>query len=305
MAFAYKSDNHMPCYSPVTGYFGKAVNPKTGRRPLVFNISQSFSGIPIHLPCGKCIGCRLERSRQWAVRIEHERKMHQESAFVTLTYAEKHLPENMSLRVRDLQLFMKRLRDKREQSLRFYACGEYGETTRRPHYHVLLLNTCFSDQKFYKQSMCGKYPLYVSAELRSLWPVGDHYIGAVTFESAAYCARYVTKKILGDGAAAHYQGRTPEFCCMSRNPGIGATWVAKYGNEAFRSDSVISNGHEAGVPRYYQNILQKNDPKLYEKNKRKRLRRAARDPDKNNVDRRIVKEVHTHLVMSKYERKEI
>lgn len=290
----------MPCYHPVTGYYGKSVNPKTGRRPLVFNISQAFSGVKIDLPCGKCIGCRLERSRQWAVRIMHEKRIHEESAFLTLTYNDQNLPHGGTLVLRDLQLFMKRLRKKRETGLRFYACGEYGETSCRPHYHVLLLNTSFTDMRHYKKS--GNFDLYVSAELSSLWTAGEHWIGNVTFESAAYVARYVTKKITGPMAEGHYQGRAPEFVCMSRRPGIGYGWFQQFQQEAYRSDSVIMNGKECKIPRYYDTKFEVVDGKRFERIKGKRRRKAMQDPDRKNVDRRRVKEIVTSRAVDVYGR---
>lgn len=237
----------MPCYGPLTAYYGKDVSPN-GKRPLVFDERKAHSGVPVRIPCGRCIGCKLERSRQWAVRCMHEKRMHSQSAFVTATYEK--LPEGGTLVKRDLQLFMKRLRKRRPAGLRFFACGEYGETTQRPHYHVLLLNTSFPDQKVYKKSAAGEQ-MYTSAELEEVWGNGLCVVAGVTFDSCAYVARYVTKKITGEQAAAHYGGRLPEFTVMSRRPGLGVSYLEKYGPEIYEHDSVVQGGREVAIPRFY------------------------------------------------------
>lgn len=239
----------MPCYAPLIAYYGAELT-KNGKRGLVFDSRASFSGLPVKIACGQCIGCRLERSRQWAVRCVHENKMHDVSCFVTLTYDDDHLPNGGTLVKRDLQLFMKRLRKSRDEKIRFYACGEYGDRTNRPHYHLLLFGCHFPDRRLRKRSAGGN-DCYDSAELAGLWPAGQNLIGEVTFESAAYVARYVMKKVTGEYAEWHYGGREPEFTLMSRRPGIGATWLEEYGAETYRHDSCIVRGKEVKPPRYY------------------------------------------------------
>lgn len=278
----------MPCYHPLTGYFGKDADPVTGRRPIVFNKLQSHSGVPLRLPCGQCIGCRLERSRQWAMRCMHEKRMHGASAFLTLTYSDGNIPELGSLSKRDLQLFMKRLRKKMGAGIRFFACGEYGETTLRPHYHVLLLNACFTDMK--KYSARSENSMYVSAELDGLWTNGCSLIGEVTFDSCAYVARYCLKKVTGKGAADHYMGREPEFTVMSRRPGIGYSYYEKYRDEAYKHDSVIVNGFEVGLPRYYDTKYEITNAEHLEKLKVLRRRRALDKRLDNTPERRRARE---------------
>lgn len=285
----------MPCYGPLTAYYAKEVNP-TGRRSLVFDQRASHSGVPIRLPCGQCIGCRLERSRQWAVRCLHENKCHDESCFLTLTYDDDNLPEMGSLVKRDLQLFMKRMRKARSDTLRFFACGEYGETTDRPHYHVLLFGTNFGDRRAYKRSKSGEQ-LYTSAELESLWPAGLSSIGAVSFESAAYVARYVLKKVSGPLADGHYAGREPEFVNMSRRPGIGAPWLSRFGSEVYKSDSVIVRGVEARPPRFYDNKYELVDPvRMQEIVKARRVTGKLFDPENASRRRRTREVVKTAQV---------
>lgn len=284
----------MPCYGPLTAFYAKEVNP-TGKRSLVFNPTLSHSGIPIKLPCGQCIGCRLERSRQWAVRCLHENKCHDSSAFLTLTYDDEHLPQGATLVKRDLQLFMKRIRKSRTNTLRFFACGEYGETTLRPHYHVLLFGTDFGDKRFYKEKAGEK--LYTSAELDDIWSMGRTAIGAVSFESAAYVARYVLKKVTGESADWHYSGRVPEFVNMSRRPGIGATWLSRYGSEVYTHDSVIVRGIEARPPRFYDNRYELVDPaKMQEIVKSRRVTGKLFDPENSSRRRRTREVVKTAQV---------
>lgn len=301
VVFAYKSDQWVACYHPIRGYYGRSVNPDTGSRPIVFNVNQSFSGIPLDIPCGQCIGCRLERSRQWALRIMHEKRLHAESAFLTLTYSPVNLPRNGSLVVRDLQLFMKRLRKRRPTGLRFFACGEYGEHTLRPHYHVLLLNTCFPDQRVWKQS--GRHQSYVSVELGDLWMHGDHLIGDVTFQSAGYVARYCTKKVTGPAAEAHYGDRCPEFVVMSRKPGIGFPWFEKFYKEAYKADSAIVDGKEVRLPRFYDTKFEDVDADTFEVIKKARRRAALRlGREDNTPERRRVRERFEELKLARFSR---
>lgn len=236
----------MPCYGPLAAYYPKSDAPT---KRLVFKKADSETGIAIMVPCGKCIGCKLEHSRQWAIRCMHEKRMHTHSAFLTLTYSNDRLPRGGTLLKRDLQLFMKRYRKIAGNGVRFFACGEYGEKTNRPHYHVLLLNTDFMDRRLIKSG--SQYPLFTSVVLSQLWTAGSHAIGDVNFESAAYVARYCTKKITGPKAADHYKGREPEFLVMSRRPGIGTTYISKYQSEMYTHDNVIVNGVASSLPRFY------------------------------------------------------
>lgn len=208
--------------------------------------------------CGQCIGCRLEYSRQWAVRIMHEASMHEWNSFVTLTY--KEVPADGSLDYRDFQRFMRRLRKQRGYA-RFFACGEYGEMGGRPHFHAVLFGVRFGDAEYLGKGESGA-KLYRSAELSSLWPLGHASVGEVTFESAAYVARYVVKKVTGAGAVAYYGGRVPEFARMSLRPGIGARWLRKFWSDVFPEGKVVSRGHVANAPRYYRKKFAERFPLL-------------------------------------------
>lgn len=231
-------------------------------------------GDAISLPCGQCVGCRLERSRQWAVRCVHESKMHEFNCFITLTYSPEFLPENENLQYSDFQKFMKRLRKEFSAvRIRFYMCGEYGEHTGRPHYHACLFGVDFADKKPLSKTSSG-HLIYQSAVLDKLWPFGHASVGALTFESAAYCSRYIMKKVLGPSADEAYRfvnqstgeifQRVPEFTKMSLKPGIGRPFYDKFCSDMFPHDRVVVRGSVSKPPRYYAKIYAKDNPLMWE-----------------------------------------
>ncbi|AXL15266.1 replication initiator protein [Microviridae sp.] len=253
----------MPCFNPLRGWRSKTVNP-SGKRSIVFNRNQGYDDLVIELPCGQCIGCRLERSRQWAIRCLHEASLYDDNCFLTLTYSDVNLPIDGSLNKEHFQKFMKRLRKKYPRlpgnTIRYFHCGEYGEKLNRPHYHACLFNIDFTDKVLWKNK--NGFKLYTSESLSQLWPYGYCIIGNVTFESAAYVARYIMKKITGDQANDHYQGRSPEYITMSRRPGIGKAWYDKFKDDLFPHDKCIINGKETTIPKFYYNLLELDDSKL-------------------------------------------
>lgn len=201
------------------------------------------------------MGCRMDRAKDWGVRIKHEASLHAQSSFLTLTYSDDKLPSDGSLSVRECQLFIKRLREKIAPTrVRFYLCGEYGDQLARPHYHVILFGYDFADKTKWRKSASG-HMLFRSKLLESLWVSGHSEIGAVTAQSGAYVARYCLKKITGAPAGGHYSGRTPEFALMSTRPGIGAGWFNRYESDAFPSAFLIVDGKKVAVPRYYKGKL--------------------------------------------------
>lgn len=217
--------------------------------------------------------CRLAYSREWAIRMTHEQAMHAASCFLTLTYDDEHLPPYGQLVKRDLQLFFKRLR-KSVGPFRYVACGEYGELRRRPHFHVALFGLDFRADRLLRGQGIQGDELFESATLASVWTQGQHMIGALTFESAAYIARYITKRVSGPGvsplplACDRDTGElvmpNPEFLLCSRRPGIGDAWFRKY----FRSDVfphgrvITAQGTPAPVPRFYKEKLNFMDKAL-------------------------------------------
>lgn len=251
----------------------------------------------LEVPCGQCIGCRLERSRQWAIRCIHEAQLHEKNCFITLTYAPEHLPSPPTLDVRDFQLFMKRLRKRFGKGVRFFHCGEYGEQYGRPHYHACLFNFDFPDKKLWRTS--NGFNIYTSSILEELWPFGFSTIGDVTFESAAYVARYIMKKVTGKNADEHYENvdpltgevylAKPEYITMSRRPGIASGWFEKYASDVYPSDAVVVRGREMRPPRYYDNKLKSIAPLDYEEIQHQRYLDAQKHLDNNTKDRLYVR----------------
>lgn len=258
-------------------------------------------GPPVDLPCGQCIGCRLERSRQWAVRMCHEAQLYDDNCFITLTYSPENVPPDGSLNIKHFQDFMKRLRSRFPgKRIRFFHCGEYGERFSRPHYHACLFGFDFPDKVFYRESEAGGR-LYTSAVLESLWRFGFCPIGDFSFESAAYVARYVTKKVTGAAADDHYwrvndvTGEAyqvaPEYCTMSRRPGIGAEWFERFSGDVFPRDEVVSRGFVSKPPRYYDELFGELDAVALEDVKSRRVLRARDYADNNTPERLFVREV--------------
>lgn len=284
----------MPCYSPLRGFRAKAKS-ESGKRAIVFNRADGFVDMPVEVPCGRCIGCRLEYARQWAIRCVHEASMHKENSFVTLTYSEEFVPYGYTLVKKDFQDFMKRLRWHTDKKIRFYACGEYGDDL-RPHYHACLFGYWPEDSKFLKLQENG-HKLFTSKTLEGIWGKGFAPFGSVTFESAGYCARYICKKITGEKAKESYwrldektgvlHQVAAEFALMSRRGGIGKSWIDKYGLEVYAHDSVIVNGREVLPPKYYDEQLSEDE---LERVKAARVRGMLSNPEERTMVRLRVRE---------------
>lgn len=282
----------MVCYKPMHGWLAKGA-VAAGNRSFTMSRKNAYIDRPMSVPCGSCIGCRLDRSRNWAIRCMHEASLYQDNVFITLTYAPKYVPADGSLDLTHWQKFMKRLRKRFGRGIRFYMCGEYGEKLQRPHYHALLFNFDFPDKEYFSSS--NGHKLFTSKILDEIWGMGHCLIGSVTFESAAYVARYVMKKQFGRSAARYYCDpdgvlRTPEFNTMSRRPGIGADWFKKYQSDVFPHDRVIKDGFPLKPPRYYDLALKKTDPEKYENVKDKRVLNALKNAGNSTPDRLAVRE---------------
>lgn len=234
------------------------------------------------------------------MRIVHESQLHDENCFVTLTYDDAHLPRGGSLDVGHYQKFMKRLRKKfSDRKIRYYHCGEYGDQLERPHYHACLFGLRFPDQQLLKEGN-GNF-LFISETLQQLWPYGFSTVGELTFESAAYVARYCLKKITGFGAHDHYQKcdpRTgelvevlPEYVTMSRRPGIGAEWYKKYSGDLWPRDEapIPGRGVVKKVPRYYSDLLEKVDPVLFAEIKKRREKFRVENAEEYSAERLMAK----------------
>lgn len=288
----------MACFHPAKAWW-KVGGGITFNRRLAYSDRGELS-----VPCGQCIGCRLSKARDWETRLYHEGQQHERSSFVTLTFSDEHLPPDMSVSVRDLQLFMKRLR-KRNPGVRFFACGEYGDANFRPHYHLILFGKEFSDQTPWRKTGSG-HVVYRSAELEALWPFGHAEVGTVTPQSCGYVARYCIKKVNGEKAKSYYRrihpetgeiiDVRPEFIVMSRRPGIGGAWFDKHSRDAFPSDFVVVDGKKRAVPAYYTKKLDDLSSAVI---KGARKRNAAKHAD-NNTPARL--EVREEVVQRRIER---
>lgn len=269
------------CDYPLKGFRTSALGGGSGA--LTFNPLKAINSTnPVLVGCGRCTGCRIQKAQEWAIRCTHEASMYDANSFITLTYADENLPDNYSVSVREWQLFMKRLRFVYPEKIRFFACGEYGEKTFRPHYHALIFNCEFNDKSYYKTERDNK--LYTSTALSTLWPYGLATLGDVTYQSAAYVTRYVMKKMVGDKADEHYWRYNPvtgqnvrqatEFAVMSRRPGIGSSWFDKWKADAFPSDFVIVDGVKKPVPEFYtKKLLEEEQEQIKRRRKRDGIKR--------------------------------
>lgn len=261
----------MPCYHPLRAWRAKREGPE-GQRGITFSLNNASVTEPVTVPCGKCIGCRLLKSRGWSLRCQHEASLHLLNCAITLTYKDDKV---LSLSKRDFQLFMKRLRKFIEPvRISYYACGEYGEARGRPHYHALLFGMDFLDKKAWKSGTAGSEQ-FVSPTLDKLWPHGYATVGNVSPQSAAYVCGYVRKKLWKVPDAVDEDGvissREPEFHLMSVRPAIGKAWIQKFLPDVYPDDFCVSSGKEVAVPRYYDSQLKDRDPTLYAAIKAERL----------------------------------
>lgn len=286
----------MSCYSPLRAYRRESGDVAFFEGPRDLGT--------LELPCGRCVGCRLARASSWALRCQHEAQLYSMNAFVTLTYDDAHLPQYGSLCYADVQRFLKRLRRSTRGieagpngrfPVRFFCAGEYGETSYRPHYHLLLFNYWFRDSERFGEDT------FRSSALERLWPLGQSIIGSVTPASVAYVARYSLKKVYGRAAGEFYSWvdkRTgevcecvPEFCVPSRRPGIGAWWYEKYRSDVLPRDYVVSEGRKHKVPRYYLNKFAAEDAVAADDVKAARLDALAKMPlSEKTPERRRVRE---------------
>lgn len=229
------------------------------------------------LPCRQCIGCRLEKSRQWATRLMHEAELHEKACFLTLTYDDNHVPENGSLSKHHWSKFIDDLRARCDYygkgKLKYFGVGEYGDKTQRPHYHAAVFGPfgCYGedDQRTEEEPARSGDPQFSHADFAAVWPYGLHRFSELSFESAAYVARYCLKKISGASASAHYGVRTPEF--QRQSQGLGKGHVTKWVSDIYPGDQVVLPGRGSFMPPpYYDRILERVDPALFERVKKAR-----------------------------------
>lgn len=272
----------MACLKPNHAYKSSLVSKTTGKnKVIVVDTDEAYKliakGVDVFpVRCGQCIGCRLDNAREWATKMMCEYQLHDESIFLTLTYDDEHLPEDGSLHPEHLSSFIKNLRRQIEYhqgdiKIRFYGCGEYGDQYSRPHFHVIIFGWRPSDGRRYSDK------LYTSRFIEKIWKRGWCPYGNVTFESCAYVARYVTKKVTGKMADFYYDGLEPEFARMSRRPGIGKGFFEKYQSQLIRDDYiVVRDGIKVPLPRYFNKIFEEYYPSKYEEIKSQRNEQRER-----------------------------
>lgn len=275
----------MVCYNPlIAAYqpFAVARKKDTGEKVPLYKVIgpyNSFSKEKQDLfdsdrenfrryPCNSCIGCKEDRSRVWAARCVLEASLYDENCFITLTFNNDNLQDD-SLHKDDFVKFMKRLRKKFGEGIRFFHCGEYGSKKLRPHHHAILFNFDFPDKELFKYDYDRKIALYTSPSLQKLWPFGFSTIGECNFETCAYVARYVTKKTCAD---SDYEGIEPEYISMSRMPGIANEWFKKYHADVYSIDRlIVSRNINLKPPRYFDKLYDSIASKDFERIKEERV----------------------------------
>lgn len=250
----------------------------------------------LRVPCGKCLGCTLDYSRSWADRCLLEMLYHDDNWFLTLTYDDEHLPRTYTadwdtgeiiapaatLVKRDFQLFVKRLRKAYGDGIRYFAAGEYGSKTFRPHYHAIFFGLPLDDLEPIGSTSRGDV-LYQSPKLNRVWsdingnPIGFVTIGAVTWSSCAYVARYVVKKAKGQDSQFYRSlNMQPEFTLMSRAQGIGKQYYLDHPelwDYNYINVKTETGGKQIVPPSYYFRLLEIDNPERYRelKNNRKNI----------------------------------
>lgn len=272
----------MRCTSPRTVGFladGKTItwSPKT--------FSKEFS--TFQLPCSKCLACRLDYARQWAVRCVHESQMHPKNSFITLTYNDENLGDN-KLDYVDFQKFMKKLRKLTNEPIGMFVTGEYGEKSKRKHWHAILFGWEPPDLKHKFTTPRGDKN-YSSETLDKLWGLGDTIIGSVTVESAGYCARYAAKKLSHGKDSEH--NLHPISKKSSKNA-IGKKWLEQNWPDIFlHGKCILMDGQQAPVPRYYEKWFKENHPEGWKhyvtQTKLKIIEEATAKEEKLNAQEKI------------------
>lgn len=257
----------MACTNPSSGWFSAVINP-TGKRSVTFSAQDGLLDRPVDVPCGKCTGCKADQSLWWSIRAYHESQLHDANCFLTLTYDDEHLPSDGLVHKEDLQKFFKRLRHK--YKVRYIACGEYGETTRRPHFHALIFGQDFNHAR-YRVDIDDTQ--YTHTQLRDIWGMGHVSIAPCSFASIMYVCGYVHKKIGSD---------EDTYFCSSRRPnGIGHEWLNRYWDDLRRTGTCTIEGQEFAIPPRY--LVWKEDQFKEVKKLRKEYAVKAKESIAGNI----------------------
>lgn len=247
------------------------------------------------LPCGRCLECRLEYSRQWANRCMLEAASFPDNWFITLTYDDEHLPLNdfhyPTLVKNELSNFMKSLRAYYKyhynfDNIRFFGCGEYGGKYGRPHYHSILFNFPVYDLEFLYEKNGHAY--FNSPSIDKIWNKGFVVFTDVSWDTCAYVARYVVKKAKGENEFAYKDlAIQPEYCRMSRVPGIAKTYFDSHKDMIYKFDKLTIPGVGPVRPsHYYDKLFDIDNPvRMYElKDLRCKVAQARVDLELSQTD---------------------
>lgn len=287
----------MTCYKPLKGFvIGTKPNGKKDLKIVSFDVdhlikvSSGYQGVVnknihskhltddvyeyVQIPCGQCIGCRIKYSKDWATRMMCELPYHDCACFITLTYNDEHLPlvesvdestgeivPRATLVKRDLQLFTKRLcKHFGYRKIRYYAVGEYGDKSSRPHYHAIIFGEDFAKDRYQYATSIDGFAYYRSTTLEKLWPFGYSMVCDVSYTTCAYVARYVTKKRKGQEAKWYeLLNIQPEFSNMSRRPGIGRQYYDEHKQDIYNRCEMFFQGMKGGIkvrpPRYFNKLF--------------------------------------------------
>lgn len=284
----------MSCYHPVSAWRYTRDEKFRFTDPPVFEGKKEWLNTQIEkvvFPCGKCIGCRIDKSKDWAVRCVLEASLYEENCFVTLTYNNDSLPSGGSLDFRDLQLFMKRLRKKFSgRKIRYYAVGEYGKKLERPHFHIILFGFDFADKWLFFRSRGQN--VFRSSNLESLWPHGFSTVGAVSLQSCAYVARYVQKKFYGSDTEKleYYGDKVQEQARMSLKPGIASDWFTMYSSDVYPKDFIVIDGKKYKPSKYFDKLFKRDNPDVFMDIKEKRFERFMANVEESTPERLAVRE---------------
>lgn len=200
------------------------------------------TGVVMAVPCGKCLACLSSKRYDWSFRLMQEYRVASSAHFVTLTYSEKFVPDG-GLVKRHLQLYLKRLR-KKTPKLRYYAVGEYGEETRRPHYHAIIFN---AREKDIRSSWTLRNAISKREE-----PIGIVHVGSVTEASVQYTLKYIVQKDV------RYEGLRNPFSIMSRGYGLGLNYLTDAMVAWHRADDriyIVVHGQKIKLPRYFKDKI--------------------------------------------------
>lgn len=240
---------------------------------------------PLRVPCGTCEGCRADQSLMWSIRAYHESTLHFKNSFITLTYDDDHLPSDGKIVKKHLQDFFKRLRKNYPAgTIRYIACGEYGELYRRPHYHAIIFGEDWRDGRRDLDQT-----LYTNDRLESVWGQGNVSIGAVSMASICYVCGYTFKKI----------GDAETFSLASRRPPIGHNWLDQFRMDISNTGQVSIEGRVYPVPSRYLEWMPEEFEHIKKERKEYALKNAHKGTDYALSSKRKAKQ---HQIKNKRER---